>query len=111
MYRKGNPSQLEFEDYYLPFADKLRSEYRWVIFSKQIAWHHKYAGVLRLFKQEHRVCNVEELRFGDLVEKFKALWNDREQITKTITRFLPDVKDQIAAAATEIYNIVSEKSN
>lgn len=38
MYRKDNSNQLQFEDFYLPFAGKLRSNNRWVILSKQIPW-------------------------------------------------------------------------
>jgi len=38
MYRKSNPNQLSFEDFYLPFGGKLRRDKRWVILSKQIPW-------------------------------------------------------------------------
>jgi len=38
MYRTKNPYQLEFEDFYLPFGGKLRSDNRWIILSKQIPW-------------------------------------------------------------------------
>ena len=38
MYRTNNPYQLEFEDFYLPFGGKLRSDNRWIILSKQIPW-------------------------------------------------------------------------
>ena len=31
MYRKDDTNQLKFEDFYLPFAGKLRSDNRWVI--------------------------------------------------------------------------------
>ena len=38
MYRKDDPYQMEFEDFYLPFGGKLRSDNRWVVLSKQIPW-------------------------------------------------------------------------
>jgi len=75
-----------------------------------IGWHHKYAGLLRLFNQEHRVCNIEELRFEDLVDKFKELWDERDQVKKTITGVLPDIEDRIFAGAREVYAIASAKS-
>jgi hypothetical protein len=38
MYRKASDGQLEFEDFYLPFGGKLRSDNRWVILPK-ISWY------------------------------------------------------------------------
>lgn len=38
MYRREYTGQLEFEDFYLPFGGKLRSDNRWFILSKQIPW-------------------------------------------------------------------------
>jgi IS5 family transposase len=38
IYRKKIPQQPEFEDFYLPFGGKLRSENRWVRLSKLIPW-------------------------------------------------------------------------
>ena len=38
MYRKDNVKQLTFENFYLPFGGKLRSDNRWVILAKQIPW-------------------------------------------------------------------------
>lgn len=75
-----------------------------------VGWHHKYTGVLKLFKQEHRSCDIDKLRFEDLVEKFDDLWNNREEARKTINSFLPDVKDQVTAGARAVYDIVSAKS-
>ena len=74
-----------------------------------IAWHHKYDGALGLFNQENRVCNIKELTSDDLVERFEALWNDREQIRKTIMASLPDVQDRITRGARAVYDIVSVK--
>lgn len=38
MYRKDDTNQLKFEDFYLQFGGKLRSDNRWVILSKHIPW-------------------------------------------------------------------------
>ena len=38
MYKKKNKHQLEFEDFYLPFGGKLRSDNRWIKLSKIIPW-------------------------------------------------------------------------
>ena len=38
MYRKDNPNQLTFEDFYLPFGGHLRGDNRWVILARQIPW-------------------------------------------------------------------------
>jgi len=38
MYLKDDKSQLKFEDFYLPFSGKLRSDNRWILLSKQIPW-------------------------------------------------------------------------
>ena len=38
MYRKEDTQQLKFENFYLPFGGKLRSDNRWVILAGQIPW-------------------------------------------------------------------------
>lgn len=38
MYRREYTGQLEFENFYLPFGGKLRSDNRWVILAKKIPW-------------------------------------------------------------------------
>jgi polysaccharide pyruvyl transferase WcaK-like protein len=75
-----------------------------------IGWHHKYAGVLEIFRQEHRICNIEKLSFEDLVEKFDDLWQNREEIRQTIAAFIPHVKEQIAAGARAVRDIMSAKA-
>jgi len=40
MYHKDDANQLKFEDFYLPFGGKFRSDNRWVVLSKQIPWDH-----------------------------------------------------------------------
>jgi len=38
IYRKTIPQQPEFEDFYLPFGGRLRSDNRWVCLSRLIPW-------------------------------------------------------------------------
>jgi colanic acid/amylovoran biosynthesis protein len=76
-----------------------------------VGWHHKYAGVLRLFKQEDRVCNIEALALDDMVEKFEVLWDGREEIRKAIKGALPDVEYRIRTGAKAVHDIVSAKLN
>jgi hypothetical protein len=38
MYRRSCPSQLSFENFYLPFGGKLSSDNRWVKLAKLIPW-------------------------------------------------------------------------
>ncbi|MBI9019408.1 MAG: IS5/IS1182 family transposase, partial [Phycisphaerae bacterium] len=39
MYRKDNPNQLQFEDFYHPFGGKLNSQNRWITMANSIDWH------------------------------------------------------------------------
>jgi colanic acid/amylovoran biosynthesis protein len=74
-----------------------------------ISWHHKYQEVLKLFGQEHRVCDVKELRLEDLVNGFEDLWENREQIRQTIADFVPGIEDKILSGARAVHDIVSER--
>jgi polysaccharide pyruvyl transferase WcaK-like protein len=74
-----------------------------------IGWHRKYVGVLQLFNQEHRLCNIEELRYDDIVHKFENLWNNRAETRKLIVSRLPSVKKRIFSGAPVISSIVSAK--
>jgi len=76
-----------------------------------ISWHHKYVGVLELFKQKDWVCEIEQLSLENLVQKFEALWYNRDGIRKTVTACLPDVRAQIAMGAGKVYEVVCAKSN
>jgi hypothetical protein len=38
MYRKEDAHQLKFENFYLSFGGKLRTDNRWVILAGQIPW-------------------------------------------------------------------------
>ncbi len=48
MYKRKDKDQLEFEDFYLPFGGKLRSDNRWVRLAKIIPWdelEYEYANL------------------------------------------------------------------
>jgi len=72
-----------------------------------IGWHHKYQGVLKLFKQEKLVCDIDELRLESLVENFEYVWNNREEIKRTINSCIPEVKERIVDGAKRVCDIVS----
>lgn len=74
-----------------------------------IGWHHKYVGVLELFKQEHWLFNIEDFEFEDLVKMFEKFWNNREKTREVILRYLPDVRERIAMGAKEVHKIISTK--
>jgi colanic acid/amylovoran biosynthesis protein len=75
-----------------------------------IGWHHKYSGMLQLFDQEHRLCEIENVSFEDLVEKFEDLWSNRAEIRKTIDSRLAGIENQISAGALKVHDLVSAKS-
>ena len=53
MYRKDNPHQLTFKDFYLPFGGHLRSDNRWVILAGQIPWHQIEEAYGELFSDDN----------------------------------------------------------
>ena len=73
-----------------------------------IGWHHKYKGVLELFKQEDSLCDIKNLELKDLIGKFECLWKTREKVTETILSCLPDVYSRIAAGAMEVSKVISK---
>jgi len=82
MYRKSNPNQLSFEDFYLPFGGKLRSDNRWVILSKQISWSKVEAEYIVDFSLEDMGSPAKSSRmaFGALILKEKLGVTDRELV-------------------------------
>jgi len=82
MYRKDDTNQLKFEDFYLPFAGKLRSDNRWVILSKQIPWdqiEQEYSGQ---FSKNKAGCPAKSARIalGSLIIKERLGTTDRETV-------------------------------
>ena len=82
MYRKDNPNQLVFENFYLPFGGKLRSANRWVILSKQIPWQEIEQQYAVLFEDSGTGNPAKSARIalGALVIKERLGTTDRETV-------------------------------
>lgn len=82
MYRKDNPHQLQFEDFYIPFGGKLRSDNRWVILSKLIPWQEieqEYAGNFE-GRDSGNEAKKARIAFGALVINERLGLTDRETV-------------------------------
>ncbi len=81
MYRKNDRDQLEFEDFYVPFGGKLRSENRWVKLAKVIPWaelEERYAG---LFSQDQGAPAKQfQVALGALIIKERLAITDEETV-------------------------------
>lgn len=81
MYRKDNPHQLTFKDFYLPFGGHLRSDNRWVILAGQIPWHQIEEAYGELFSDDNG-CPAKSARMalGALIIKERLGTSDRETV-------------------------------
>ena len=83
MYRIDNSNQLQFEDFYLPFGGKLRSDNRWVILSKQIPWSQIEQEYSNNFSNSNNAgCPAKSARvaLGSLIIKERLGTTDRETV-------------------------------
>jgi len=82
MYRKDNPHQLIFEDFYLPFGGKLRSDNRWVILSQQIPWQEIEQEYVTHFEgcDTGNVAKTARVALGALIIKERLGLTDRETV-------------------------------
>jgi len=82
MYRKDNPHQREFEDFYLPFGGKLRSDNRWVVLSKQIPWGRIEQKYSKNFSSKNTGNPAKSARIalGSLIIKERLGTTDRETV-------------------------------
>ncbi len=82
MYRKDNPHQMKFEDFYLPFGGKLRSDNRWVILSQQIPWQQIEQEYACHFEGSDTgtVAKPARLALGALIIKERLGLTDRETV-------------------------------
>ena len=82
MYRKDDANQLRFEDFYLPFGGKLRSDNRWVILSKQIPWHQVEQEYSTNFSKNDTGNPAKSARIalGSLIIKERLGATDRETV-------------------------------
>ena len=81
MYRH-NQRQLEFEDFALPFAGKLRSDNRWVKLAKFIPWHEYEGSYRRAFKNSGMGPPAKSVRvaLGALIIKERLGTSDEETV-------------------------------
>ena len=81
MYRKDNPHQLKFENFYLPFGGHLRSDNRWVILAGQIPWD-KIEQSYGAFFSEDNGCpaKLARMALGALLIKERLGTTDRETV-------------------------------
>jgi len=81
MYRKDNPNQLTFTDFYLPFGGQLRRDNRWVILAKQIPWDQIEGTYGEQFCQDNG-CPAKSARMalGALIIKERLGTSDRETV-------------------------------
>lgn len=82
MYRKDDKAQLKFEDFYLPFGGKLRSDNRWVLLSKQIPWLQIEDDYAANFSDTQTGCPAKPARvaLGALIIKERLGTTDRETV-------------------------------
>jgi len=82
MYRKNDANQLKFENFYLPFSGKLRSDNRWVVLSEQIPWKQIEQAYSGLFANSKVGCPAKSARIalGSLIIKERLGITDRETL-------------------------------
>ena len=81
MYRKDNPNQLTFENFYLPFGGHLRGDNRWVILADQIPWRQIEDVYGQMFSDDNG-CPAKSARMalGALLIKERLGVSDRETV-------------------------------
>lgn len=81
MYRKSNPNQLKFENFYLPFSGHLNSDNRWVILAGQIPWQQLEESYGKLFCEDNGCPAITaRIAFGALLIKERLGTSDRETV-------------------------------
>lgn len=81
MYRKDDPYQMAFQDFYLPFCGKLSGQNRWVVLADQIPWRQIERQYSKLFSEDEGCpAKLARMGFGDLVIKERLGTTDRETV-------------------------------
>lgn len=81
MYREKDLSQLEFEDFYLPFGGKLRSDNRWVKLAKIIPWDELEGKYSSLFsKDQGAPAKPFRMALGSLLVRERLHLTDEETV-------------------------------
>ena len=104
MYCHDDPNQMTFEDFYLPFGGRLRSDNRWVLLAKQIPWEKVEREYAALFadRDTGRKAKPARLALGALIVKERLGTTDRETVLQIqenpyLQYFLgfPEYKDEV----------------
>jgi len=82
MYRKKDAKQLQFENFILPFAGKLRSDNRWVLLAKMIPWELAESFYAEQFSNSGRGAPAISARvaLGALIIKERLGVSDEEAV-------------------------------
>jgi IS5 family transposase len=81
MYREKDQSQLEFNDFYLPFGGKLREGNRWVKLAKIIPWNDFEAKYASLFsKDQGAPAKPFRMALGSLLIRERLGLTDEETV-------------------------------
>lgn len=82
MYRKTPHNQLAFEDFYLPFGGKLRSDNRWVILARLVPWDTVESLYAEQFSQSVQGPPAKSARvaLGALIVKERLGVSDEEAV-------------------------------
>ena len=81
MYRKEDTQQLKFENFYLPFGGKLRSDNRWVILAGQIPWQVIEQTYGQQFCDDNgAAAKPARMALGALIIKERLGVTDRETV-------------------------------
>lgn len=81
MYRKEDPHQMKFENFYLPFGGKLCRDNRWIILSGQIPWQEIEKTYGRQFCDDNGAeAKPARMALGALIIKERLGITDRETV-------------------------------
>jgi len=81
MYRKNNPHQLKFENFYIPFSGHLREDNRWIILAGQIPWDQIEQAYGELFCENNGCPAISaRIALGALLIKERLGTSDRETV-------------------------------
>jgi hypothetical protein len=81
MYKAKNKEQLEFENFYIPFGGKLRSDNRWIRLAKIIPWEELETHYACLFSKDMGApAKTFRMALGSLIIKEKLNITDEETV-------------------------------
>lgn len=86
MYRESDETQLDFNDFYLPFGGNLNGQNRWVILSQKIPWKQMEKAYAIQFSDKGMGAPGKPFRMalGALIIKEKLQVSDEELVNQII---------------------------